>query len=122
MALTSFADVQNFLTNFCQDNGIGIATAKHGPFWNTTYKSFVNGNVPNVVDPNTNQPLPILNKINGKYDAPSSNIVMALAGAGSLFDKNNPGAPIGQMPQGGPYMSDDQIQEISGWITAQCPE
>ena len=86
MALTSFADVQNFLTNFCQDNGIGIATAKHGPFWNTTYKGFVNGNVPNVVDPNTNQPLPILNKINGKYDAPSSNIVMALAGAGSLFD------------------------------------
>ena len=123
MALASFADVQKFFNAFIATNRIDIAGAQHGAFWNTiTYDNFVNGNVPNVTDPNTNQPLPILNKVNGKYDGPSSNIVMALAGtANSLFDPNNP-AGIGQMPQGGPYMSTDQINELSDWITAGCPE
>jgi hypothetical protein len=123
MALASFADVQKFFNAFVATNRIAIASAQHGAFWNTiTYDKFVNGTVPNVTDPNTNQPLPILNKVNGKYDGPSSNIVMALAGtANSLFDPNNP-AGIGQMPQGGPYMSPDQIQELSDWISAGCPE
>lgn len=99
----------------------GTVTAE-GTYQPTAYDNFINGNVPNVQDPNGNA-LPILNKIGGKYDGPSSNIVMALAGtAGSLFDKNNPAAPIGQMPQGGPYMSSDQIEEISDWITRGCPE
>ena len=123
MALTSFAAVQKFFNDFIAMNpGIDIADAQHHAFWNTTYDNFVNGNVPNVTDPTSGQPLAILNKVNGKYDGPSSNIVMALAGtANSLFDPNNP-AGIGQMPQGGPYMSTDQINELSDWITAGCPE
>jgi hypothetical protein len=124
MALTSFADVKQLLDNFVNNNRINIAGAQHGPFWDTTtYASFTGGNVPNVQDQNGN-PIPILNKVNGKYDGPSSNIVMALAGtAGSPFDPNNPNAPIGRMPYpNGPYMPNDQIQEISDWITAQCPE
>jgi len=75
--------------------------------------------------PNTSvraNPLPILNKINGKYDGPSSNLVMALNGDSPLFTMSDPNAPIGQMPYNGPYMSADQIGEISAWITAQCPE
>ena len=123
MALTSFAAVQKFFNDFiAMTPGIDIADAQHHAFWNTTYDNFVNGNVPNVTDPTSGQPLAILNKVNGKYDGPSSNIVMALAGtANSLFDPNNP-AGIGQMPQGGPYMSTDQINELSDWITAGCPE
>ena len=100
MALTSFAAVQKFFNDFIAMNpGIDIADAQHHAFWNTTYDNFVNGNVPNVTDPTSGQPLAILNKVNGKYDGPSSNIVMALAGtANSLFDPNNP-AGIGQMPK-----------------------
>jgi hypothetical protein len=113
MALTSFSAVQKFLSDFVQNNNINIAGAPHGAFWNTTYEDFINGNVPNVQDPNTGNPVPILNKINGKYDGKSSNIVMVLAGTNASFP---------QMPQGGPYLSADQIQEISDWINAQCPE
>jgi hypothetical protein len=120
--LTSFAAVQQVLNDFVQNNNIGVTGAKHGAFWNKlAYNDFINGNVPNEQDPDTGNPLPILNKINGKYDGPSSNLVMALAGTkGSVFDPNS--GSIGQMPLGGPYMSPDQIQEISDWITAQCPE
>src|ERR1700756_3805588 len=122
MALNSFADVQAFLTNFCSNNNVSIASAQHGAFWNVTYDNFVNGNIPNVLDPNTNDPLPIVNKVNGKYDGPTSNIVMALAGtANSLFDPNNP-AGIGPMPEGGPLMSAAQVKELADWITAGCPQ
>jgi hypothetical protein len=82
------------------------------PTLGTTYNNFINGNVPNVQDPNGN-PVPILNKIGGKYDGPSSNIVMVLAGTNESFP---------QMPEGGPYLSSDQIQEISDWISAGCPQ
>ena len=118
MALASFADVQKFFNAFVATNCIAIASAQHGAFWNTiTYDNFVNGTVPNVTDPNTNQPLPILNKVNGKYDGPSSNIVMALAGtANSLFDPNNP-AGIGQMPQGGPYSDIRNHDSTPSWTT-----
>jgi hypothetical protein len=54
MALASFADVQKFFNAFIATNRIDIAGAQHGAFWNTiTYDNFVNGNVPNVTDPNT---------------------------------------------------------------------
>jgi hypothetical protein len=113
MALTSFAAVQQFLNDFVQNNQITIGSADHAAFWNTTYDDFINGNVPTVQDPNTGNPVPILNKINGKYDGPTSNIVTVLAGTNASFP---------QMPKGGPYMSSDQIQEISDWISAQCPK
>ena len=113
MALNSFAAVQKFLTEFVQNNGVDIGNAVHGEFWNTTYDGFTKGYVPNVQDPNTRNQVPILNKIDGKYDGPSSNIVTLLAGTNASYP---------QMPKGGPYLPSDQIQEISDWISAQCPE
>jgi hypothetical protein len=123
MALTSFAAVQQFLNDFVQNNHIDLTGSPHAAFWNTmTYDNFIKCDVPGVQDPN-GDPLPILNKINGKYDGPSSNIVMALAGDSPLFTKGDQNAPIGQMPYpNGPYMSPAQIQEISDWISAQCPK
>jgi|SRR5579862_5548220 len=116
MALNSFADVQAFFNNFIAANNIDIAGAPHGAFWNNGYSDFVNGDVPNVVDPNTNLPIPILKKGDGAH----SNIVYALSGTpGTLWDPNNP-AGFGQMPAGGPYFSAGQIQQLSDWISAGC--
>jgi hypothetical protein len=81
MALTSFAGLQQFLNNFVQNNNINIASAQHAAFWNNlSYSDFINGNVPGVQDPNTGNAVPILNKINGRYDGPSSNLVTVLSG------------------------------------------
>ncbi len=81
MALTSFADVQKFLTALTKDTNPG--GAPHGAFWNTlTYSDFVTGPVPGVKDSNGNT-IPILTKGNGAQ----SNIVQALAGTG-MFDPN----------------------------------
>jgi hypothetical protein len=114
MALTSFAAVQQLLNDFVKNNHINLTGAVHAAFWNTlSYSDFINGSVPNVQDPNTGNPVPILNKINGKYDGPSSNLVTVLAGTNASFP---------QMPKGGPYLSSDQIQDISDWISAQCPQ
>jgi hypothetical protein len=109
MALKSFQDVQAFFSAVA-------AGAPHFQFWNTlSYTDFVTGNVPGVTDRNTNQPVSILTKGDGK----NSNIVQALAGTG-LFDPNTGDFP--QMPYGGPYFSTTQIQELSGWIDSGCPE
>src|SRR3984885_9666539 len=118
MALNSFTDVQAFFNNFISANNIQILQAPHGAFWNTSYDNFVTGNVPNVVDPNTNLPIPVLTKGDGAH----SNIVYALAGRpNTLWDPNNP-AGFGQMPYGGPYFSTAQINDLSNWITAGCPQ
>jgi hypothetical protein len=89
MALTSFADVQSFFNDFITTNGIDIAGAAHGAFWNTTYKNFVTGTVPNETDSNGN-PIPILTKGNGAQ----SNIVQALAGTG-MWDPGTGGSSRG---------------------------
>jgi hypothetical protein len=91
----------------------------HGEFWNTlSYTDFVNGSVPGVFYPQSTTPISILCKGNGAQ----SNIIYALSGTpGTLWDPNNP-AGFGQMPQGGPYFSTEQIQELSDWITKGCPE
>jgi hypothetical protein len=118
MALKSFADVQAFFNNFIKQNGIDLSGSYHFAFCNTTYDNFVTGNVPGVVDPNTNLPIPVLTKGDGAH----SNIIYALRGTpGTLWDPNNP-AGFGQMPFNGPYFSAAQIQELSDWITAGCPQ
>ena len=120
MAIEYFADVLKFFS------GIDASQAPHGNFWNqsedplTSYCSFVTGDVPGgsqTANPVTNQPLPILSVGDGE----GSNIILALRGAaGSFWDKNDPNS-FGQMPYGGPYFSDDQIQELSDWISKKCP-
>jgi hypothetical protein len=117
-ALNSFADVQSFITQVLVQNGQqgGVGFAPHKAFWNTlTYDQFVNGNVPGVLDPATNNPIPIL----AKGNSAQSNLVMALKGEGPLFAD----AVFGQMPANGPpFFSDDDIAAIAAWIDNGCPQ
>jgi hypothetical protein len=118
MALTSFKQVQDFITKVLTDNGqIGdVASAPHQAFWNTSYNNFVHGNVPHVNDPNTGNPLPIL--VIGNSDG--STIIHALRGT-DLFDPNT--GVFSRMPSSGPpFFTDAQIKEIADWIDAGCPE
>lgn len=118
--LSSFAEVQAFITQVLTQNGElgGVGGSQHGSFWTSlSYNDFVTGNVPNVTDPNTGQPVPILVKGNSA----TSNIILALQGVGPLFDPNN--GSFGQMPANGPPMfTADQIASIAGWIDAGCPQ
>jgi hypothetical protein len=116
--LNSFADVQQFLTQVVSDNheGLQLQNAPHKAFWNTlTYDQFVNGNIPNVHNPDTGDPIPIL--VKGKSD--QSNIIMALGGTGPIF---GPDGPVGQMPPRGTKFTADQVKSLANWINAGCPE
>ncbi len=107
--LMTFADVQKFLNDFCDANGINPFT--HGRFWNAMkYQDFVTGNVPGIGD-FTSTPLRIL----VPKDSKASNIIMALRGTkGTIFDPNS--GSIGRMPPGGPFMADSDIDRLADWI------
>ena len=111
--LCTITGATTFTYALTSNPGTVTVEGTYQPTLDTTYDNFVGGNVPNVQDPNTGNQVPILNKINGKYDGPSSNIVTVLLGTNGSFP---------QMPEGGPYLSCDQIKEISDWISAQCPK
>src|SRR5262245_31780118 len=116
--LNSFADVQQFLTKVVTDNHevLPVQNSPHKAFWITlTFDQFVNGNIPNVRNPATGDPIPIL--VKGKSD--QSNIIMALSGTGPIF---GPDGPFRQMPPGGTKFTADQITCIANWIDAGCPE
>jgi hypothetical protein len=119
MALNSYADVQQFITTVLTQNNESAANAPHGAFWSSlSYEQFVNGDVPGVTDCNTGKPMPIL----VKGDSKASNIIQALQGTpGTCFDPTN--GAYGQMPANGPpFFTDEQINELAGWIDAGCPE
>jgi hypothetical protein len=113
MALTSFAQVQAFITQVLTQNGEdgGVSSSPHGAFWsNLTYDQFKTGTVPGV-----NPPVPIL--VVG--DSKNSNIIQALQGVGPLF---GPDGQYGQMPGNGPpFFTSEQIKEIADWIDNSCP-
>jgi hypothetical protein len=116
--LATYAAVQQFITQVLTQNGdMGkVAGAPHKAFWNTmAYNDFVTGNVPNVDDPNTGLPMPIL--VNG--NSAQSNLIIALLGIGPMFGDNG---PIGQMPAGGTAFTLDQIKSIAAWIDNGCPQ
>jgi hypothetical protein len=126
--ITTYAALQDYLNALftsmisTQTNNTVLQDTKtqspHLDFWNTmTYDQFVTGNVPNVRDPKTGQPMPILIKGNSQQ----SNFIMALQGTpGSPFDPQT--GAFGQMPADGPpFCTPDQIQPISDWIDAGCP-
>ena len=117
MALRNYAAVGAFIDSVLTANGDqdSVGGSPHGAFWRTLgYNDFVNGPVPGVKDPNTNQPIPIL--VSGS--ATTSNIVLALQGAGPLF---GPAGAFGQMPFGGTPFTDPQIGQIADWINGHCP-
>jgi len=117
--LNSFVDVQNFIDRILTANSesSGVPASPHDAFWrNLTYAQFVTGNVPNVTDPNTGQPMPILVKGN----SPTSNLILSLRGVGPIF---GPNGAIGQMPANGPpFFTDDQIASLAAWIDKGCPQ
>jgi hypothetical protein len=117
--LNAYHEVQQFIGSVLNANGQTAAHAPHKDFWATlSYDDFVNGNVPNVSDPNTGQPMPIL--VRG--DSAKSNLILALRGAqGTVFDPDT--GTFGQMPATGPpFFTDDQINTIAAWIDAGCPQ
>jgi hypothetical protein len=120
MALTSYSDVQAYLDNLIATLGSNIGGAPHGPFWrNLTCTQFTTGPVPGVSGyapgdpPNPAGTWQIL--VIGHPE--SSNIIKALSG-----DPPFDGSIFPQMPADGPpYADAAQIQPLSDWIKAKCP-
>lgn len=111
--------VQQFIISILKANGQTAGHAPHKDFWATlSYPDFVTGPVPNVSDPVTGDPMPIL----VKGDSAKSNLILALRGAkGTVFDPDT--GAFGQMPANGPpFFTDDQINSIAAWIDAGCPQ
>ena len=128
VVLSHYADVQQYLIQILTGN-ISSQTgdneeadsegAPHGAFWaDMSYDQFVNGNVPGVSDPNTGQPMKILEIGN----AANSNIINALLGTpGTPFDPGT--GAFGQMPADGPpFLTQEQVQPIADWIDNKCPQ
>jgi len=116
--ITSYAQLGQYINDILAANGESPVGPPHGQFWDTlTYGEFITGNVPNVIDPNSGQPMKIL--VVG--DSAASNLIQALEGApGTVFDPNT--GAFGQMPANGPpFFSADQIAPIAAWIDAGCP-
>ena len=115
VTLRSYADVQQLLNDFVTAHDVPMSLAPHGEFWSIlTYDEFVSGDVPNVTDPDTGQPLKILIRTNSG----ESNLILALRGSGPLFGVNG---SIGPMPPSGPAMSEEQIAALADWIDRDCP-
>ncbi|KAA3631734.1 MAG: hypothetical protein DWQ02_15935 [Bacteroidetes bacterium] len=101
--INTYADVQAMFNDYVKLNGIGINGSPHKAFWNTlSYNDFINGNVPNVGI-----------KICTCGDSEKSAIVQILKGS---YDG------IGEMPFGGPYFPDEQVEKFAKWIDDGCPE
>lgn len=121
MALNNFKEVQAFITSVMEENkveGTPPPKSPHKAFWSTmSYQDFTTGYVPGVKDPVTGNPISIITV----GDAASSNLILALRGQGPLFDPNK--GAFGRMPANTqkPF-SDEQINEIAGWIDKGCPE
>jgi hypothetical protein len=114
--LNSFADVKKFIDKVLSDNHNSVGGAKHGAFWNTlSYNDFINGDVPNELDPANNQPVRIL----VKGDSTKSNLIFALLGIGPTF---GPTGSIGQMPKFATPFTLDQVKSIAAWIDKGCPQ
>lgn len=116
--INNYADLQSFISNTMVTNGSNAKNAPHGNFWaNLTYEQFINGNVPGVTDPVSQQPIRIVVPGNSRQ----SNLILALQGApNTLFDSNT--GAFGIMPADGsaPFTA-DQIASIADWIDRNCP-
>lgn len=111
MAIASFQQFQQFMTDMMAGLGVDAEFAPHENFWlNLSYDDIVNGNVPGI----SGQQVKVL--IVG--DSSQSVLVQALKGEGMFAQ----GGRFRRMPAGGPFATDDQISQIAGWIDANCPE
>lgn len=101
--INTYADVQQMFDDYVKLNGIGINGSPHKAFWDSlTYTQFTTGDVPNVGI-----------KICECGDSEKSAIVQILKGTYE-------GIP--EMPAGGPYFPEEQIDKFAAWIDNNCPE
>lgn len=109
--MLKYSDVQKML-----DDAIGGANVNigfHHAFWRTqTRDQFVAYSYRQV-------------RLIVSGDPNASGLVWALEGT-SPFGKDDkpvpvPGATLNRMPDGGPYMSTDNVKLIRDWIQASCP-
>jgi hypothetical protein len=116
MAITSFQGVRDFINKFLKDHSIDVSGAPHKDFWNTMkYDDFVNGSVPDIVDPGTGDPVNV--KILVKGNAKESNLIKILQANLTVS-----GVTFPRMPKGGAKMKPAEIAEIAGWIDNGCPQ
>jgi hypothetical protein len=91
----TYANVQSILTNSCGGSGCHITSTTNGVRLNN-YEN-------------------IMNSVGSQYG--KKVVVPGDAAASPLVDKIEPNPEIGdRMPQGGPYLSSDQINLIKEWI------
>jgi hypothetical protein len=116
--IKNYSDLQQYIDSILTANGESPVGNPHQQFWDTlNYNQFITGNVPNVADPTSGQPMKILVVGNSK----ASNLILALQGAaGTVFDPGT--GTFGQMPANGPpFFTAEQIAPIAAWIDAGCP-
>ncbi|MEJ0037748.1 MAG: hypothetical protein WDO68_17020 [Gammaproteobacteria bacterium] len=116
--IVNYAQLGKYIDSLLSANNQLPVGPPHRGFWNTLgYDDFVNGNVPNVRDPATHQPMKIL--VVG--DSKSSNLIHALRGTpGTAFDPDT--GAFGMMPANGPpFFTPEQIAPVAAWIDAGCP-
>jgi hypothetical protein len=119
MPLTSYAEVQQFITNALKANGSYGLTADakclHHNFWETmSYNDFTTGNIPGGITDNNGNPIRILIPGNSAGSA----LTQALLGTG-IADPNT--GAVNQMPDATTKFTAQQINEIAAWIDANCP-
>jgi mono/diheme cytochrome c family protein len=103
--VNTYKDVQSMFDSYVSLNGIAISGSPHKKFWdNLTYQQFITGDVPYVSGV----------KILKCGDSANSNLVNILKG--SLPN----GIP--EMPAGGPYFPEEQIDSFAKWVDAGCKE
>jgi hypothetical protein len=102
--INTYADVQQMFNDYVQFNGITINGSPHLAFWNSlSYNDFITMDVPNAG--------PI--KICDCGNAANSAIVQILKGGYHGYP---------EMPKGGPYFPEEQIDKFAEWIDKNCPE
>ena len=100
--INNYGDVQKMFDDYVGLNGIHINASPHKAFWDTlSYDNFINGKVPNVGV-----------KICECGNSKASAIVQILQGAYESYP---------EMPAGGPYFPQEQVDKFAEWIDKGCP-
>lgn len=101
----TYKDVQSVFNSYLMLNGITtIGNSPHKKFWDTlSHSEFISGDAPGTGL-----------KIVTCGDSGTSNLIKILKGPLGTYPP--------QMPEGGPYMPEEQIDSLAKWIDGNCPE
>ena len=103
-AINNYADVEEMFNGYILDNPINIANSPHGAFWNKGYVNFTTGEAYGQKIADCQTP-----------SSANSNIITILQGPLTS-------AGIPEMPAGGPYFPQEQVDNLAAWIDKGCPE